>query len=146
MDGYAEECYWGVAAAALERGYNCLAFDGPGQGGVLRQREVPFRPDWEAVVTPVLDFALKRPEVDPERIALMGRSFGGYLAPRAASAEHRLAALVADPGQFDLFEAAMSRVPQEMREAILRNGPAVDAFLEKMMEGDAMRFFLAARM
>jgi hypothetical protein len=45
MDGYVEECYWGVAAAALERGYNCLAFDGPGQGGVLRQREVPFRPD-----------------------------------------------------------------------------------------------------
>jgi hypothetical protein len=37
-------------------------------------------------------------------------------------------------------------VPQEMREAILRNGPAVDAFLERMMEGDAMRFFLAARM
>ena len=110
-------------------------FDGPGQGGMLRQREEPFRADWEAVVTPVLDFALKRPEVDPERIALMGRSFGGYLAPRAASAEHRLAALVADPGQFDLFEAAMSRVPQEMRKALLRNDPAVDAFLEKMMEG-----------
>jgi alpha-beta hydrolase superfamily lysophospholipase len=83
MDGYVEECYWGVAAA-LERGHNCLAFDGPGQGGMLRQREVPFRPDWEAVVTPVLDFALKRTEVDPERIALVGRSFGGYPAPRTA--------------------------------------------------------------
>jgi hypothetical protein len=32
MDGYLEECYWDVAAAGLERGYNCLAFDGPGQG------------------------------------------------------------------------------------------------------------------
>jgi dienelactone hydrolase len=51
---------------------------------MLRQREVPFRPDWEAVVTLVLDFALKRTEVDPERIALVGRSFGGYLAPRTA--------------------------------------------------------------
>jgi dienelactone hydrolase len=146
MDGYLEECYWSVAAAALERGYNCLAFDGPGQGGVLRQREVPFRPDWEAVVTPVLDFALKRTEVDPKRMVIVGRSFGGYLAPRAASLEHRLAACVADPGQFDLFEAAMSRAPKEMREALLRNDPAVDAFLEKMMEGDAMRFFIAARM
>ena len=146
MDGYLEECYWGVAAAALERGYNCMAFDGPGQGGMLRQRGVPFRPDWEAVVTPVLDFALERPEVDPERVALLGRSFGGYLAPRAASSEHRLAACVADPGQFDLFDAAMSRVPEEMREALLRNDPAVDAFLEKMMQGDARRFFIAARM
>src|SRR3712207_8722598 len=32
---------WSIAAAGLERGYNCLAFDRPGQGGVLRQREVP---------------------------------------------------------------------------------------------------------
>jgi dienelactone hydrolase len=146
MDGYLEECYWSIAAAGLERGYNCLAFDGPGQGGVLRQREVPFRPDWEAVVTPVLDFALQRPEVDPDRLAIVGRSFGGYLAPRAASAEHRLAACVADPGQFDLFDAAMARVPQDMREALLRNDPAVDSSLDKMMEGDARHFFIAARM
>jgi hypothetical protein len=76
----------------------------------------------------------------------VGRSFGGYLAPRAASFEHRLAACVADPGQFDLFEAAMDRVPKEMREALLRNDPAVDSSLEGMMEGDARRFFLAARM
>jgi alpha-beta hydrolase superfamily lysophospholipase len=52
MDGYQEETYFGVVAAALERGYNCLTYDGPGQGGVLRQREVPYRPDWEAVVAP----------------------------------------------------------------------------------------------
>jgi dipeptidyl aminopeptidase/acylaminoacyl peptidase len=26
--------------------------------------------------------------VDPDRIAIVGRSFGGYLAPRAASVEH----------------------------------------------------------
>jgi dipeptidyl aminopeptidase/acylaminoacyl peptidase len=146
MDGYLEETYWSIAAAGLERGYNCLAFDGPGQGGVLRQREVPFRPDWEAVVTPVLDFALERTGVDPERIAIVGRSFGGYPAPRAASAEHRLAAFVADPGQFDSFDMAMSRVPQEAKEALLRDDPAADGFLEKMMEGDARGFFIAARM
>lgn len=66
---------------------------------MLRQRGVPFRPDWEAVVTPVLDFALQRPEVDPDRVAIGGRSFVGYLAPRAASSEHRPAACVADQHQ-----------------------------------------------
>ena len=30
-----------------------------------------FRPDWEAVIGPVVDFALTRPEVDPKRIALI---------------------------------------------------------------------------
>jgi hypothetical protein len=63
MDGDVEETYWSVVAAGLERGYHCLAFDGPGQGDVLRQREVPFRPDWEAVVTSVVDFAVGIPEV-----------------------------------------------------------------------------------
>jgi dipeptidyl aminopeptidase/acylaminoacyl peptidase len=109
MDGYQEETYFGVVAAALERGYNCLTYDGPGQGGVLRQREVPLRPDWEAVVIPVVDFAVGRPGVDPDRMILIGRSFGGYLAPRGAAFEHRLAAVIADPGQFDEFDMAMAR-------------------------------------
>jgi cephalosporin-C deacetylase-like acetyl esterase len=47
---------------------------------MLRQREVPLRPDWEAVVTPVVDFAVGIPEVDQKRMVLIGRSFGGYLA------------------------------------------------------------------
>jgi acetyl esterase/lipase len=53
----------------------------------------------------VVDFALTLPSVDPARIALAGWSFGGYLAPRAASGEQRLAALIADPGQWDLIAA-----------------------------------------
>jgi len=77
MDGYLEETYFNVIAAALERGYNGLTYDGPGQGGVLRQRKVPLRADSEKVVTPVVDFVLGRPEVDTDRIALVGRSFGG---------------------------------------------------------------------
>ena len=146
MDGYVEETYFGVVAAALERGYNCLTYDGPGQGGVLRQREVPLRPGWEAVVIPVVDFAVGKPELDPDRMILIGRSFGGYLAPRAAAFEHRLAAVIADPGQFDEFDLAMARMPQEMREAIEQDDPKVDSFLEKMVQDDARRFFLAARM
>jgi dienelactone hydrolase len=62
------------------------------------------RPDWETVVRAVVDFALTLPGVNRSRIALAGWSFGGYLAPRAASGEPRLAALIADPGQWDLIE------------------------------------------
>ncbi|WP_160163231.1 alpha/beta hydrolase family protein [Nitrolancea hollandica] len=146
LDGYAEETYFSVAHAGLRRGYNCLAFDGPGQGGVLRQDGIPFRPDWEAVVTPVLDYVLTRSDVDPKRITIIGRSFGGYLAPRAASAEHRLAACIADPGEFDLFEMALSRMPQELRDQIIRDDPAVDAIFAGMMRDDAARFFFTSRM
>ena len=74
-----EESYFAIAAAALARGYNVLAFDGPGQGAALREQRLVFRPDWEAVITPVVDFALTRHEIAPTRISLFGYSLGGYL-------------------------------------------------------------------
>ena len=39
-----------------------------------------FRPDWENVVGPVLDYARTLPGVDGERVALWGLSMGGLLA------------------------------------------------------------------
>ena len=110
-DGTVEELYFANGAAALERGYHVLAFDGPGQGSVILDQDIPFRPDWENVVAPVVDFALARPDVDPAGLVLMGWSFGGYTAPRAATAEHRLAACVSDCGPYDLYEATTSRIP-----------------------------------
>jgi dienelactone hydrolase len=71
--------------ARIERGYNVLTFDGPGQYGPIHRERMPFRTDWEPVVTPIVDFALSLPGVDPERIVLMGVSMGGVLAPRAAA-------------------------------------------------------------
>src|SRR6202042_3634582 len=110
-DGTAEELYFANGAAALARGYNVIAFDGPGQGRVLTEQRLPIRPDWETVVESVLDYALGRDEVDADRVALIGLSRGAHLAPRAASAEHRLAACVADCGAYDLYAAFLERLP-----------------------------------
>ena len=99
-DSTGEELYLLVAGAAVQREYNCLTFEGPGQGAVIREQGLPFRADWESVVSPVVDYLLTRSDVDHARIALMGISLGGYLAPRAAAFEHRLAALIADDGLY----------------------------------------------
>ena len=73
----------GLGAPALGRGYNALVFDGPGQQSMLFERHVSFRPDWEHVITPIVDFLLQRPEVDANRLALYGISQAGYWVPRA---------------------------------------------------------------
>jgi dienelactone hydrolase len=93
------------AAAALERGYNVLLFYGPGQGTTLFQRGIGFRPDWERVITPVVDHLYHRPDVDTGRIALVGSSFGGELVVRAAAFEKRIAAVCSDPGSVDTWLA-----------------------------------------
>ena len=93
------------AAEAATLGYNALIFEGPGQGSMLFLREIPFRPDWEAVITPIVDYLQARPDVDADRIALIGWSQGGALCARAAAFEHRLAALVLDPGVSDFMAA-----------------------------------------
>ena len=120
-DGTAEELYFFNGAAALERGYHVLAFDGPGQGAALLQQGLVMRPDYENVLTPVVDYLLGRGDADPERIALIGLSLGAHLAPRAVSFEHRIAACIADCGSFDLFDSAMERIPKPLAAGVLDN-------------------------
>ena len=146
-DGTAEELYFAAGAAALARGYHVLAFDGPGQGSVILDHGVPFRPDWENVATPVVDYALTRPEIDPARIALWGWSFGGYLAPRAATVEHRLAACISDCGPYDLYDATIARIPGVLAHqlpdgnqlALKVLGKALDSTMKKPSAGWALR-------
>lgn len=133
-DGTAEELYFWNARAALDRGYNVLAFDGPGQGSVLVEQGLPLRADYENVVTPVVDFLLERPDVDPARIALIGLSLGGHLAPRAASGEHRVAACIADSGAFDLFDASVARVPKPLRGQIPDGNETARKLVESLIE------------
>ncbi|MFE5112045.1 alpha/beta hydrolase family protein [Streptomyces sp. NPDC056663] len=137
FDGTAEEMHFFGAAAAVERGYTILVFDGPGQPGTRHRQGLTFRPDWENVVTPVLDFAATLPEVAPERIALFGASMGGYLAPRAAAFDRRIAAVVALDGIFDLgdISTAPLQLPRAEAERRLRaaHDPDPDALIESAM-------------
>ncbi len=134
-DGTAEELYFLNGAAALDRGYNVVAFDGPGQGAALLEQGLVLRPDWEAVITPVVDYVLSRPGVDATRLSLIGLSLGGYLAPRAASAEHRLAACIADCGSFDLFDAAIERIPGPLAGGLSNDQGLASSVLRRVLRG-----------
>lgn len=97
-DSALEELYGVCTVGAQRRGYNSLMFEIPGQRAMFYDYpDLFFRPDAEVPIGHVVDYALSRPEVDPKSIALIGASFGGYFAPRAAAFEKRLAAVIALP-------------------------------------------------
>jgi dipeptidyl aminopeptidase/acylaminoacyl peptidase len=134
FDGTAEELYFEIGALAVKRGYNVLLFEGPGQGEVIREQKIPFRPNWETVVTPVVNFALELAEVDPEKIGLVGFSLGGFLAPRAAAFEHRFKVCVANGGVYDFYENAMKKCPPNMEEILQDKAASLEFDKEIMKE------------
>lgn len=126
-----------VGAGAVARGYRVLLFDGPGQQSMFFLHGVPFRPDWEKVITPVVDFLYGRADVDQERIALVGISQAGYWVPRALAFERRIAAGVADPGVFDVSTSWWQHLPGELR-ALWESGEreAFDQYLREGLKAD----------
>lgn len=147
-DSFAEEMYGMLGRGGVRRGYAVLTFDAPGQGTALIGRKLYMRPDFETVVAPVIDWLVAQPGIDPARIVLCGFSFGGYLAPRAAASERRLAALVANPGQVDIGSGLASRLPPPIAE-MWRNGDkaGVDTAFAALFARDPMRrFYFLSRM
>ena len=144
FDSTEEELYFSGGAAAARRGYHVLAFAGPGQGSALRDQKLLFRPDWEAVVTPAVDWLLARPDVNPNAIALMGMSFGGLLAPRAAASEHRVAALIAYDGLYSFADAWDRLVgPEVMKlvgDGLVASDSKANALIEEIMNSKTQTF------
>lgn len=113
-DGSLTSLWSACVSGALRRGYHALVFDGPGQQSMLFEHGVPFRPDFEAVLTPVLDAVVARPDVDPERVAVYGISQAGYWVTRALAFEHRPVAAVVDPGVVDVATSWEREVPKSL--------------------------------
>ncbi|MDN4613956.1 dipeptidyl aminopeptidase [Leifsonia sp. F6_8S_P_1B] len=113
-DGSLAALWAASGAPALRRGYNVLLFDGPGQQSMLFERGVPFRPDWEKVLTPVYDAVAGYDGVDASRIAVYGISQAGYWVSRALAFEHRFAAGIVDPGVVDVSASWTAHMPKNM--------------------------------
>lgn len=141
-DGPVSTAWTMLGAPAVARGWNALLFDGPGQQSMLFEHGMPFRPDWENVITPVVDFLLGHEGVDADRLVLAGISQAGYWVPRALAFEHRIAAGVADPGVVSVVDSWWHNFPPELRE-LFDTGDR-EAFDGVMREGIAQDGELSA--
>ncbi|MFQ5895945.1 MAG: alpha/beta hydrolase family protein, partial [Nitrospinota bacterium] len=95
LDTTKEMLYFRGVPSLVERGMSCLIVDGPGTGEAIRFRGHYLRHDYEVAARAACDYLEKRPEVDPERLAVLAISLGGYYAPRSAAFEKRFKACAA---------------------------------------------------
>jgi dienelactone hydrolase len=102
--------HWAELAA---RGISCLMLDQPGTGEALRLQGLTARIDAEAWAGAAVDWLLTRPDVDADRIGIVGWSLGGYFAPRAAAFEKRFALVVAWGANHDWGAVQRRRLERE---------------------------------
>ena len=112
-----------VGAAAHDRGFHWLVFDGPGRQAALRRQGLALRLDWEAVIGAVADTLCGRPDVDPARMAIIGLEHGGFGVARALTVERRFAAAMLAPGIHDASRPWIDQLPDGVREALLDEDP-----------------------
>ena len=77
----------------LEKGLSTLAIDTAGQGETGFQG-MKLLPDVTESISAAVDYLEQRPEIDAKRLAIVGQSFAGYIAVRAAAREKRFKACV----------------------------------------------------
>jgi hypothetical protein len=106
-------------AAAAARGYHWMTFDGPGRQAALRRQRLVLRPDWEAVLGPVVDAMVARGDVDTSRLATIGIDHAGYGIARALAFEPRFAAAVLAPPILDAYRPWLNELPEPARVALV---------------------------
>jgi len=107
---FAEDLIFYIMPQAIERGYNFMTLDLPGQG-LLPMEGKPFRPEMHQAVRKAVDYALSRKDVDPARLAAFGISGGGGFVPQAAQHDPRIKAVVMNACVVDAHPLFASMTP-----------------------------------
>lgn len=87
--------------------YHIIVFDGPGQGTALKNG-LKFIPNWEKPVSAVIDY------FKLDRVSVLGASWGGYFAMRAAAFEKRIDKVIA----FNIFYCGLDALKMRMPDDV----------------------------
>ena len=132
-DSFIEE-FFPIIQKLPENGYTIIMFEGPGQGQA-RKNNLMFRYDWEVPTSAVLDF------FQLDNVTLLGISWGGYLAPRAAAFDKRIKNVIC----YDIFyrglDAFSNRMPEEVFRKLMlllktKQKHVLNTILSQKMEGN----------
>ncbi|MGA9398579.1 MAG: alpha/beta fold hydrolase, partial [Anaerolineaceae bacterium] len=127
------EEFFPILMVLVERGYDIVLFEGPGQGRVLAEQQVPLTPDWHKPVKAVLDY------FNLDDVTLIGISMGGYMVLEAAAFEPRIKRAIAWDVLFNSYNIWLGKlVPVERAfvKSLLRlhAAPVLNALMGQAMK------------
>ena len=111
MDGFKEASVSMYGDRWLSRGIAVLTIEGPGQYESAVHGIHVSMPNWIEAGRAIMDWMRNRPEIDPERIGVVGQSFGSFFATISCAndARYKACAVTAtclEPGFHTIFEEA----------------------------------------
>ena len=126
FDAFIEEFYsiWDYFA---QRGYDVIAFEGPGQGGSRRLYNQVFDHDYEKATGAVLDY------FKCKEVTALGVSMGGYWIMRAAAFEKRIKRVIAMAPVYDWLEMT-NAVNQFLARWFLSRPKLTNFFVRQKMQ------------
>lgn len=133
MDLFKEDWHAVMRQRIVPRGWVGFSLDGPGQGESLTKGLKMTMDNYERALSTVIDWLVQQPEVDPERIVLIGSSMGSWWGLRAAAAEPRLRAVTGN----------MAHVGDRMVDTAQPNFLANLAYMTGISDYEAVRRFSA---
>ena len=101
-DSFVEEFY-AFLLPLTDLGFTVIAFDGPGQGGALRQG-IYFEHAWEKPAKALLDY------FEVKDVVWLGASCGGYLSLRAAAFEPRIKHVISMPTTYSGLDMTLKQM------------------------------------
>ncbi|WP_105979246.1 alpha/beta hydrolase family protein [Bacillus paralicheniformis] len=134
-DSFIEEFYL-ICEEFVQAGYSIILFEGEGQGGTLRQG-MKFNEKWERSVSVILNF------FELTEAALIGISWGGYFALRAAAFDKRIPRVVCFDVCYDGLDVQFRLMKQPVRAIFtllykLKCKRAINVLVRKKMRRDRL--------
>jgi dienelactone hydrolase len=134
-----EELHW-WSEALLERGLATIVFDGPGLGQTFHRMSMVAEP--RPVGTAIMNHIETRPELDPNAVAFVGMSLGGYLVIRMATHERRIRAVaaVSPPYSADIYwNVTLSSLRRELATLYGITEAEMGASVDKITLADVLQ-------
>jgi pimeloyl-ACP methyl ester carboxylesterase len=137
MDGTKENALNPLDNVFLQHGFHVLCLDGPGQGSSNLRKIRVTADNYERAGRAAVDYILTRPELEGDRIALVGSSMGCYWGSRIAGSDPRIKACATARACYGpkvhIFNQASPRFKQVfMYMAGIHDEAAFDRLAEQM--------------